>query len=170
MPFATIRWCKRRVNATSRWPVPRRYAGLSSARSINGRLRFIRNWWSGSLPRSCTPPRSWCWTSTPLTTRCTVTSRVDSFTGTTTATATCRCTCFAVSSCWWRTFGPRTSMGRATRGRVAGQAATPGMARGWYRVSGRLGVLPAPDVRLVRSQRRSIHRGVGPQSGARTRG
>ena len=46
---STIRSCRRRVSATSHWPAPRRYAVSSSARSINGRLRFITNWWSGSL-------------------------------------------------------------------------------------------------------------------------
>ena len=53
---------------------------------------------------------------------------------------------------------------------VAGQAAEPGMARGSYGVSGRLGVLPTPDARLVRPKRCAVHRGVGPQSGFRTRG
>ena len=60
MAFATIRKCGWRLIATSRCPVSRRYAGSSSARSTNGRLRFIRNWWSSSLPRSRTHPRSWC--------------------------------------------------------------------------------------------------------------
>ena len=50
---------------------------------------------------------------------------------------------------------------------IAGQTAAPGVAGSSYRVSGRLGVLPAPDVRLVRAQRREVRRGVGPQCGAR---
>ena len=97
---------------------------------------------------------------------------VGSSTGTTTGTAFCRCTCSAVSSCWSPTFDPRTSMHRSMPGRYC-RCWSNGCERHgrvFASCSGRLGVLSAPDARLVRPKRCSVHRGVGPKRGSRTRG
>ena len=53
---------------------------------------------------------------------------------------------------------------------AAGQAASPSVAGGAHRAAGGLGVLPAPDARLVRAPSGGVHRGAGPQWGTRTQG
>ena len=53
---------------------------------------------------------------------------------------------------------------------VAGQAASPSVAGGAHRAAGGLGVLPAPDARLVRAPSGGVPRGAGPQWGTRTQG
>ena len=128
---------------------------------------------SNSSLRSRTGPGNWCWTSTRPTTRSTAISRVGSFHG------------YYDRYCYLPLYvfcGQQLLVAYVRPSNIdASKHAWPILSllvkrlrKAWPGVRivfrGRLGVLPAPDARLVRPKRCSVNRGVGPKRGSRTRG